>query len=553
MAAPLGRLVIATLLAVNGAAPRGDDLRESSASLQPTSATATSRSTGAFALGRTPMRARVSSTLLPLDSSVGTEAMSRATCLTSSSDVYNEACQLEFDLSKQQELESALGMCSWEPVDLETDSAFVKHGPPGFTSSQSPAPPEWNRVERCRRGDFETGAASASTAGALELHRIGPYVTQGGKDWTSVNTVTQAEQALNGKTFAAVDLGPVAKSFLGESWKWPATTDTRILGVREYFLGAYDGVSSLLGYPPIHQHHFHVVHEQHTIPGEMIVHGDDQCVRSEGGVNCEIRRMPAGYAIPMHLPLTVDVDHQDVRAAASANFTWYTLITIRGFPRQRSSSPFRTLTQVRVAILPAVYEQGDFRASYIVPADHISAFWREGVFNFTAPLVYSYFHTHPPWVEEMRLYVGASAAQIGMETVGIRGANLTRYARDAMDASLSRLSDHAKQAGVQMPCHFRRSAKLLEVVNHTAEVANHFYRKAASCTAFSITTGAPFVAVVVLSPDSPEAATAHASEKLPDAFLAAVHTFVRLFVHLDDVDYPTCDNHDDNMCFSWSA
>lgn len=543
MAAPLGRLMIATLLAVNGAAPRGEDLRDSSASLQPASATATSRSTGAFVLGRTPTRARVSSTLLLLDSSVGTEAMSRATCLASSSDVYREACQLEVDLSKQQELEAALGTCSWEPVDVET--GFVKHGPPGYSSSESPAPLEWNSVERCRRGDFETGAASASTAGALELHRIGPYTTQGGKDWTSVSTVTNPE--LSGKGFCGITLGPMA-SFVGESWEWPARTDKRVLDVREYFLGAYDGVSSLIGYPPIHQHHFHVEHTD-APNGDMITHGDDQCVRSEGGINCDIRRMPAGYAIPMQLPLAVNLDQQDVRAAGSANFTWYTLIAIRGFPRQRSSSPFRALTQVRLVMTPAAYVSGYF-CTYMVPADHISAFWREGVFNFTAPLVYSYFHTHPAWVEEMRLYVGASAAHIGMETVGIQGSNLTRYTRDAMDASLSRLSDHAKQAGTHLPCHFVRSQKLLEVVNHTAEVANHFYRKAASCTAFSIVTGAPFVVVVVLSPDSPEAATAHGLEAQPDAVLAAVHTFVRFFVHLDDVDYPTCGGR---RCLVWSA
>ena len=294
-------------------------------------------------------------------------------------------------------------MCSWAPVDLGTDAGFVRHGPPPYASGEVLAPPEWNRVERCQRGDFESEPASASALGALELHRIGPFTTQGGKDWTSTNLVNN--------------------SYLGESWKWPAISDQRVLGVREYFLGAYDGASSLLGYPPIHQHHFHVESRSwFPVQGAMITHGDDQCVHEEGGINCDIRRMPTGYALPMHLPLPVFFDQQDVRAVGSANFTWYALIAVRGFPWQRSSSPFQSLTQVRLNAPPITCLSGEFY-TYLVAADQISAFWREGAFNFTAPLVYSYFHTHPSWTEEMRFYTGASAAQIGMDSVGMPACN----------------------------------------------------------------------------------------------------------------------------------
>ena len=409
-------------------------------------------------------------TLLALGSSeeVGGEAMSLASCLHHDPGVYREACQLEFEASKRQELESALGACSWERVDLGTDFGFVWHGPPGSTLGESAAPAEWSTLERCRVGDFERGPSSPSDVGALELHRIGPYATRGGKDWLSVCLGSDLNDlACHTLSANATKDPPFMKSFLGESWRWPplegssvssATQGRRILGVRESFLGAYDGASTLLGYPPIHQHHFHVEKSGVTLfTAQIITHGDDQCVDSEGGVNCMIRRLPMGFVTPLHLPLSVLSDQQDVRALHSVPMSWYSLLAVRAFPWRREASPFRTLTQMRVSVAPFPMALGFPFATYLVAADQISAFWREGAFHIRAPLVYSYFHTHPANAEDMRFYVNASAEQIGMGRIGISGPNLSNYTRRMLDASLARLTDGATHAYAQLACHYQRS------------------------------------------------------------------------------------------------
>ena len=43
---------------------------------------------------------------------------------------------------------------------------------------------------------------------------------------------------------------------------------------------------NLLGYPPIHQHHFHFGHNFNDL---MSNHGDGQCVADEGGAACLIK------------------------------------------------------------------------------------------------------------------------------------------------------------------------------------------------------------------------------------------------------------------------
>jgi len=110
---------------------------------------------------------------------------------------------------------------------------------------------------------------------------------------------------------------------------------------------------------------------------------------------------------------------------------------------------------------------------------------------------------------------------------------------DAMDL----LNERAQQAGAQLVCHFKRDeAELLEVVNHTAQTGNNFWRKAAACVPFQITVGLPFVGVMVSSPDSQAAAATTGSydEANPDALVAGQHSFIRIFAHLEEHGNSTC-------------
>lgn len=141
--------------------------------------------------------------------------------------------------------------------------------------------------------------------------RIGPVTTHGGKDWTSFKL----------DSFS-----------IGDGWEWPNDGKPRTVAVREYVLGAITGDGQMLGYPPIHPHHYHL--EDSTddpinkfgFPGRMITHGDDSCVTPTGawagGVDCTIRRVSPGHAMQMQLPFYLSADFNDVRANNSEGLSW---------------------------------------------------------------------------------------------------------------------------------------------------------------------------------------------------------------------------------------
>lgn len=439
------------------------------------------------------------------------------------------------------------------------------------------------------------GSSEQQQDDAWEFIRLGPFSTTGGYSWTDLHTCdalamlfqhdswdTSACLATNETAFSAAydafdaclqdattspmacldeanavfsPLGcPLAQPppcfnyskadvfpGIGKQWVWPSGPGgggKRVLAVSSYFLGSVDAQSmKLLDYPPLHQHHFHAeaYSKQHPLGNgqgdNLITHGDDQCVASAGSAACEIRRMPAGYAQLVDLPLDITAIVNDVRATGSAPARWYQLIALKGRPHDGSRKSF---SQARLAFFPAVMEMGGF-GTYLVPSDQTSAYWREGTFIADAPVLWAYYHTHPAWMEEMVMYVGANSSQLDMESIGISGGAIsTGLPREQLDASKTLLEKRAAAAGAQLVCHYKRGSYHLEVPDEpTAEIADHFYRKLNSCVPFQMSVGLPFLAVMITSPDSDAAATFHGYEAEPDALVAGVHSYVRLFTHLE--------------------
>lgn len=196
-------------------------------------------------------------------------------------------------------------------------------------------------------------------------------------------------------------------------------------------------------------------------------------------------------------------------------------------------------TQIRLVAQPVPYSAGPF-GTYLVPADHVCVFWQEGTSPVTAPLLHSYFHTHEAWAKEMRLYVGASASSLDMSTLYPQGASLAAYhSQEARTRAEAQLERNAARVGAALVCRYRRSAQLFEVQNGTAEIADRFYRAAGGCVPFHLRKGMPWVALIVTGPDSDAAAQAHSDDAHPDAMVGALHTYIRLFVHVEDATRAT--------------
>merc|ERR1712046_346293 len=77
----------------------------------------------------------------------------------------------------------------------------------------------------------------------------------------------------------------------------------RIHAFSDYAIGNIDTNHHLIGYPPIHQHHFHLGGNGAVFSQDMQNHGDNQCAESEGGVSCLVRHAPDGMVWMLRDPV----------------------------------------------------------------------------------------------------------------------------------------------------------------------------------------------------------------------------------------------------------
>jgi len=489
---------------------------------------------------------------------------------------YRAACVSQFDETKQVNIEQLASACTWVPHE---DVVMSAHGPPPYID-----------LEHDDTVSYERCVQSTPTGEVWELARVGPWTTTGGIDWNSVLSSSYAcdlhdfvgggfdipieKQKLPGmanqmSTRCNVALRPPDLPFFEDQFAWTrgGTADGHlVVAISEYMLGAISPSGRLLGYPPIHAHHLHIEEGRpasDTGPsppgsppdwlasayGALVAHGDEQCLEGSNGVGCLIKRAVPGYATMLRLPLAITVDQQDVRANGSAPLRWYTFLALKGRPRDGSR---KAVTQMKLMFYPLQYNNSVF-GTFLVPSAASTAFWREGRFLVNASSVlWSYVHTHPAWMSEMWMYVGASSQQMRVGEVLTGNISLTQYITEysgaELEAARAVLEANAKRADATLVCHYRRDSSMFEVGEpETAELDNHFYRKPMGCVPFRITAGLPFVGIVVTSPSSKAAARANTDMRhLKGSYYGSgEHAFFRLFVNLEETlegyDYATCE------------
>jgi len=491
--------------------------------------------------------------------------MTAKSCLEEFTDEFRENCLALFKPKKRSELEAVTSSCKWksEPwkpklyspyraafSGLQDNVAPVAHQGPGSIPDQESLVDDstW-QFERCFAGSRDVVPGKTSARGAWEMVRVGPFTTFGGKDWTSL-------------LFTDLDFG--------RDWHWKNKAgEPRVFAVRDYVLGAINPRGELLSYPPLHMHHYHIedTHNprdkdhpgQIGFNGRMITHGDDYCTHSSGGADCTIRRMNDGYATMMQLPLLLTADVNDVRAANSSGMSWYLLAAIRGMPDDGTFKPF---TQTRMVFnpyddlgplslpdqqfgLPGYDQKGlGYFGTYLVPADIRTAYWQEGHFLKTAPVLWAYLHTHANWMEEYMLYVGASAAELDMRSLPFSNITANRQAQRMPEVSYNdiqrakvQLAARAQEAGAALACRYKRSNQLREIIPGTSELDNSFYRAATPCVPFQIARGMSYVGVFIHSPSSDAARnvfTEPVSRSHGNQPLVGQHAFIRLFTSIAD-------------------
>jgi len=169
----------------------------------------------------------------------------------------------------------------------------------------------------------------------------------------------------------------------------------------------------LIGYPPIHQHHFHFFGSGNPIQAEINNHPESQCLQVEGGVNCLVRTAPFGMAYYLRDRYGFMAETNDVRPNHSQPLqSWLFLAAKHVATHQISGHPF----QIRLHNLEIPIHNAP-RNAYWIKTGIESVSWNAGI--FLLPLrnvIDSYLHSHMDVVEDVWVFQGnASSVFASME------------------------------------------------------------------------------------------------------------------------------------------
>ena len=131
--------------------------------------------------------------------------------------------------------------------------------------------------------------------GVWHFTRVGPFSTRGGYSWTDVATVH--DESMHSQ--------------------WRVSHEGRAsLFVGDHVLGSADASGDLIGYPPLHQHHWHYFHASDFRRDFLAVHGDNTCPGRDGAY-CMFFEYPNGSAFELVPQLGMQAEFNDVRPSGS--------------------------------------------------------------------------------------------------------------------------------------------------------------------------------------------------------------------------------------------
>jgi len=294
--------------------------------------------------------------------------------------------------------------CSWQTTST---MAAVEWAPAGTDTSAYELAyyTEYNSL--CIR--------DAGDGNEWHIERYGPLTTWGGNDWYRIT-------ALN-------PLGHVASG----------SHD-----VLAYFSGhtAADDDTQLLAYPPIHEHHVHLLDasfQPMCCDKSVMLHGDDSCDKNDGGTSCYLTKYPPGFKTQLKFPMWgLNTEFNDVRPATEVPLVSYHLhgylIAKDGIARKMAGmSTFRNAEDL-IHGTPD-WEESDQHKRPLNPRYHVaeplspnhvkwanrltipiplnparSFFWSHAPlhdYRGEFDVLYSYHHRHAAWLEDYWVFRGA--------------------------------------------------------------------------------------------------------------------------------------------------
>mmetsp|Transcript_3891 Transcript_3891/g.6478 ORF Transcript_3891/g.6478 Transcript_3891/m.6478 type:complete len:544 (+) Transcript_3891:117-1748(+) len=433
---------------------------------------------------------------------------------TGQSQLYRSTClDLLDSKSRQEGLELEVSSCTWKPYSAWPwyfEASHAKGYPLGKHANPLKQPYDGAHAQMC--------TSSSNTSEPWIMFRVGPFETYGGYDWSSINVFP-------------FDVVKTDAAHLAQNGALP---------VVEWFVGSTSPKGRLLGYPPLHQHHFHLeslarVDPLNSDPAQgviglwpsLVAHGDDQCMASSGGVACLIRRLPNRHAQYISMPFLLFADTNDVRPLGSSPLQHYFTLAMRIKPHCSPDLPeCSPYSHVKVPLYPrppGPRRDIFYAFTYPIAAPKISVFYTEGRFVRDDEVLWSYLHTHAAWTAELLFFVGATAEQLNLPDLLSVGNNHLRDNIRPEELRMIRreLAARIRKTGAERVCHFSRHHSAWEEIKGTLEMSDIFYRKNIICKPFTTVANQSAVAFVVHAANGLQAATAN---------MAPMHSIMRFFI-----------------------
>ena len=400
-------------------------------------------------------------------------------------------------LESSDEYDGFVAGCQWSAVGEQISLQHVSnltYGPegPAYPNGSTPNNVDVYSDLSAYRADV-CGGVSGEYKGWTSF-RIGPFRTYGGFSWTNV--------------LAQID---------GSSLPYGTRRDG-LHAFSHFTLGNIDAESKMLGYPPIHQHHFHLFGGYANQDQDLNNHGDNQCAADDGGVGCLSRAAPDGYAWMLTDRLGLWTEFNDVRNPYAVELVSYVHCAIKTVdPSNRVQIRLQTITAfgrspILIARAPRLTMEVSTRQPGVLwhyNADAIPA---------GATIVEAYAHTHTG-VEDMWLFQGTP--EVAFDDVDdVQNANKTIwYGEEAVSAVKASL--YAANKGAHFACSYRASGKAESICDDT--VCINATRKA-RC-AIDPEDGTSFVTVAFFRPTAAQVALS------PSMY---VHVAFRIYYAVDD-------------------
>ena len=279
----------------------------------------------------------------------------------------------------------------------------------------------------------QTAHTCSHEASGWTSYKIGPFFTYGNYSWTFA-----------GGLFS-----------LGSHWHY---LSNHVYFIEQYMVGSIDDDANIIPYPPIHQHHFHVMQGSNAFTYGIHNHGDNHCTAQEGGAACYQHCLPAGYAFVLSDRLGFHMEFNDVRPATTSSLKSWALVALK---RANNSLHVRqVLYDGSIGLSDPKSLAG--RLTYRIRTQVESVLWSSGTWR-KGKILEAYFHTHGEMVRDLWFFEGNSSEVFSDVRAALPKDSLS-YSHGIIAATMDSIGLRQKEPGAaQITCTLQESQKLEDV------------------------------------------------------------------------------------------